>query len=186
MQLTRQQISESAARTAKTHAETSLVGTPTATERKALQEQQQAKNTSAQAARETLEQARALQQMVTSRKGTSVLGGSRVFTLGVETPGTSRATFGASFRQLKDSLAATNLDRLKGAMSDKDIEFLRNIGTKLDLSLPESAFYSELEKIVTRMDEKLTNVTLSDDERSIIYDTPTPSSADPSLYFNNQ
>lgn len=61
--------------------------------------------------------------------------------------GTDRATYEAKFSQLKDTLASSNLDKLKGAMSDKDIEFLRNIGTALKLEMPESAFDAELKKV---------------------------------------
>lgn len=61
--------------------------------------------------------------------------------------GTDRATYEAKFNQLKDTLASANLDKLKGAMSDKDIMFLRNIGTALTLDMPESAFDAELKKV---------------------------------------
>lgn len=61
--------------------------------------------------------------------------------------GSDRATYEAKFSQLKDTLASSNLDKLKGAMSDKDIEFLRNIGTALKLEMPESAFDAELKKV---------------------------------------
>lgn len=65
--------------------------------------------------------------------------------------GTDRANYEAKVAQLKDTLASANLDKLKGAMSDKDIEFLRNIGTALKPSMSETAFDSELNKIKTTM-----------------------------------
>ena len=65
--------------------------------------------------------------------------------------GSDRANYEAKFKQLKDTLAASNLDKLKGAMSDKDIEFLRNIGTALNESMSESAFDAELNKVQKTM-----------------------------------
>lgn len=65
--------------------------------------------------------------------------------------GSDRANYEAKFKQLKDTLAASNLDKLKGAMSDKDIEFLRNIGTALNESMSESAFDAELNKVQNTM-----------------------------------
>lgn len=69
--------------------------------------------------------------------------------------GTEAANYAATFNTLKDTLALNNIDKLKGAMSDKDIEFLRNTATKLSLSQSEKAFETELEKIDTRMNEIL-------------------------------
>lgn len=65
--------------------------------------------------------------------------------------GSDRANYEAKVAQLKDTLASANLDKLKGAMSDKDIEFLRNIGTALKLEMSEDAFDAELEKIKKTM-----------------------------------
>lgn len=70
-------------------------------------------------------------------------------------PGTKRADFEAKFKQLKDSLAMSNLDKLKGSMSDKDIEFLRNVGTSLSLDMSETTFDSELKKVTNLLQEKL-------------------------------
>jgi len=77
--------------------------------------------------------------------------GSLPFAEGTAIAGTDRATYEAKFKQLKDTLASANLDKLKGAMSDKDIEFLRNIGTALSLDMPESAFDEELKKVQNTM-----------------------------------
>lgn len=70
-------------------------------------------------------------------------------------PGTKRADFEAKFNQLKDSLAMSNLDKLKGVMSDKDIQFLRNVGTSLSLDMSETTFDSELKKVTNLLQEKL-------------------------------
>jgi len=40
-----------------------------------------------------------------------------------------------------------NLDKIKGAMSDKDIEFLRNTATYLSTELSESEFEKTLNEI---------------------------------------
>lgn len=69
--------------------------------------------------------------------------------------GTPAANYEATFNQLKDALAFENIDKLKGAMSDKDIAFLRNIGTKLSLGMTEKAFNEELVKLDTKMNEVL-------------------------------
>jgi len=84
-----------------------------------------------------------------SGKSASVGFGIGKSLLRVEEPiaGTSRANYTATFNQLKDSLASANLDKLKGAMSDKDIEFLRNVATSLNLNMSEKAFDAELKKI---------------------------------------
>lgn len=77
--------------------------------------------------------------------------GSLPFVEGTAIAGTDRATYESKFKQLKDTLASANLDKLKGAMSDKDIEFLRNTGTALSLDMPESAFDAELKKVQNTM-----------------------------------
>lgn len=66
--------------------------------------------------------------------------------------GTKAADYTTGVNQLKDMLALPNLEKLKGAMSDKDIQFLRNIGTRLDTSMSEKAFTKELENIKTTME----------------------------------
>lgn len=77
--------------------------------------------------------------------------GSIPFVEGTAIAGTERANYEAKFKQLKDTLASANLDKLKGAMSDKDIEFLRNIGTALSLDMSEESFDKELEKVAQTM-----------------------------------
>lgn len=62
-------------------------------------------------------------------------------------PGTERVTFEKKFAQLQDSLAMSNLEKLKGPMSDKDIAFLRNTATSLSLDMPEEDFDKELKKV---------------------------------------
>ena len=88
---------------------------------------------------------------LSGKKGAVGAGIGKFF--GVETgfSGTDRANYEAKFNQLKDTLASANLDKLKGAMSDKDIQFLRNIGTALNLSMSEEAFDTELDKIANVM-----------------------------------
>ena len=62
-------------------------------------------------------------------------------------PGSDARTTAGKISQLQDSLAAVNLDKLKGAMSDKDIAFLRNIASNLDRGQDEKSFAAELTKI---------------------------------------
>ena len=63
-------------------------------------------------------------------------------------PGSDKADFEALFQTLVDKLASANLDKIKGAMSDKDIEFLRNIeknGLSYDSS--EEQFKKQLKSL---------------------------------------
>lgn len=69
--------------------------------------------------------------------------------------GTSRADFEAKFNQLKDSLSLTNIDKLKGSMSDKDLVFLRNTASALSLDMSEDAFNKELQKIKDTTQNKI-------------------------------
>ena len=63
-------------------------------------------------------------------------------------PGSDKSDFEALFQTLVDKLASANLDKIKGAMSDKDIEFLRNIeknGLSYDSS--EEQFKKQLKSL---------------------------------------
>lgn len=73
-------------------------------------------------------------------------------------PGSKSRTVAGKIEQLSNSLAAANLDKLKGAMSDKDIAFLKNIAANLDRMQDEDAFMRELARIeqtMQRADERL-------------------------------
>lgn len=72
-------------------------------------------------------------------------------------PGTTGKDFEVTVDQLKNALALPNLGQLKGAMSDKDIMFLKNIATKLDTSMSEPEFKKELTKLQDKFTEVLTN-----------------------------
>ena len=61
--------------------------------------------------------------------------------------GTPAADFIAKFNLLKDTLAMENLNQLKGALSDKDLEFLRNTATSLNLSNSEATFKQTLQAL---------------------------------------
>lgn len=90
-------------------------------------------------------------------------------------PGTEAYYFAQRFNQLRDLLAMGNIDKLKGAMSDKDIEFLRNSATSLKLGLKSDAFKSELDKLQF----KLNNPTSSIDEMTTTGDDPLNINNDP-------
>ena len=70
-------------------------------------------------------------------------------------PGTDAYDYTVSVEQLKNALALPNLEKLKGAMSDKDIVFLKNIATKLDTGMSENAFDAELTKLEEKFGEIL-------------------------------
>lgn len=73
-------------------------------------------------------------------------------------PGTQSFALKANLDSLIDLLAMENLDRLKGPMSDKDIQFLRNTATKLKLGLPTGEFKKELSSIKNTLNKVQTNV----------------------------
>lgn len=62
-------------------------------------------------------------------------------------PWTAAADFVAKFNSFRDNLALANIDKLKGAMSDKDLEFLRNTATALNLSMSEDEFKRNLKAL---------------------------------------
>lgn len=62
-------------------------------------------------------------------------------------PGSKSRAMAGKIEQLQNTLAAANLDKLKGAMSDKDIMFLKNIASNLDPYQDEASFKEQLEKI---------------------------------------
>lgn len=66
--------------------------------------------------------------------------------------GTERKDFEAKFASFRDNLALSNIDKLKGAMSDKDIEFLRNTASSLNLDMSEAEFIKQLNAIKTKYD----------------------------------
>lgn len=61
--------------------------------------------------------------------------------------GTDAANFEARFNKFKDTLALPALDKLKGAMSDKDIQFLRNTATALSIDMSEKEFIKTLDQL---------------------------------------
>jgi len=67
-------------------------------------------------------------------------------------PGTETRTVAGKIGQLVDKLASANLDQLKGAMSDKDIAFLRNINSNLDRFQDEDQAIAEIKRIGRAME----------------------------------
>lgn len=62
-------------------------------------------------------------------------------------PGTDARTATGKIERLVNILASANLDQLKGAMTDKDIQFLRNINANMDRFQSEDAAIAELKRI---------------------------------------
>lgn len=62
-------------------------------------------------------------------------------------PGTQSRSMAGKIEQLQNALAAENLDRLKGAMSDKDIQFIKNISANLDRYQDEDKLVAELKRV---------------------------------------
>jgi hypothetical protein len=70
--------------------------------------------------------------------------GASSFVAGI--PGTEAKSMAGKVDQLISSLAAENLDKLKGPMSDRDIIFLKQIASNLERSQDEDLFIEELDK----------------------------------------
>jgi hypothetical protein len=62
-------------------------------------------------------------------------------------PGTKTRSMAGKIEQLQNMMTAENLGLLKGAMSDKDVAFLRNISTNLDRYQDEDSFLSEMKRV---------------------------------------
>ena len=62
-------------------------------------------------------------------------------------PGTKARTVAGQLEQLSNTLAAANLDKLKGAISDKDIAFLKSIEANLDRYQNEDAAIREIKRV---------------------------------------
>ena len=66
-------------------------------------------------------------------------------------PGTKTRSMAGKIEQLQNMMTAENLGLLKGAMSDNDIKFLRNISTNLDRYQDEDSFLSEMKRVGTNL-----------------------------------
>jgi hypothetical protein len=64
--------------------------------------------------------------------------------------GTDAANAQALFDSLKSVMTLENLGLLKGALSDKDIAFLKSAGSALNTSMPDPDFLRELESIIAK------------------------------------
>lgn len=62
-------------------------------------------------------------------------------------PGSKAKSMAGKIEQLQNAIAAVNLDKLKGALSDKDILFLKSVGANLNRYQNEDEFISELHRI---------------------------------------
>jgi hypothetical protein len=78
--------------------------------------------------------------------------------------GTEARAFDSKVSQLKNALALPNLSSLKGATSDKDILFLKNIATSLSVGTDEKTFKEELVNVENslRNIESKYGITISD------------------------
>lgn len=67
--------------------------------------------------------------------------------------------FKSKVDNLVASLTVDNLALLKGPMSDKDIEFVKQLSSGINMKMSESAARDRLEKIKTRLNEKINNAS---------------------------
>lgn len=70
-------------------------------------------------------------------------------------PWTKAANFAAKFNSLRDLITLPNLDKLKGAMSDKDIAFLKSAATSLSLDMSEAEFDKTLKAVKDKYETML-------------------------------
>lgn len=75
-------------------------------------------------------------------------------TVSMTLPGTEGRTYVTKIEQLSNMMALPNLDKLKGAMSDKDVAFLKNISANLNRDQKESDFLKELGRLQKFMKDK--------------------------------
>lgn len=69
--------------------------------------------------------------------------------------GTDAANFEAKFNKLTNMLTLPNLDKLKGAMSDKDIAFLKSASSALSLNMSEAEFDTTLKQVKEKFQNML-------------------------------
>lgn len=69
--------------------------------------------------------------------------------------GTPAANFEAKFNRLTNMLTLPNLDKLKGAMSDKDIAFLKSASSALNLNMSEKEFDQTLKDVKEKFQNML-------------------------------
>lgn len=62
-------------------------------------------------------------------------------------PGTENKAMALKIERLQNALTMNNLDKLKGAVSDKDIAFLKSASTTLDRAQDEKEFRRELDRV---------------------------------------
>ena len=88
----------------------------------------------------------------------------------------SRTSFETRVDTLKNNLTLDNLKLLKGPMSDKDIYFLKSIGSSLNTGMSEVEFNKELEKVQTKLNTAITNTTTGS---NVVFGIPRSSSGAP-------
>ena len=74
-------------------------------------------------------------------------------------------SFKAKVDNLVASLAIDNLGLLKGPMSDKDIEFIKQMSSGLEIGMDEKSAKERLEKIKTRLEEKIKTASGTSDSQ---------------------
>lgn len=127
----------------------------TATEKKEAAAQLQQNRNAIEVKSSAASLARDLLSKVQSGKGTQIVGKSRLLTMGYAVDGSDAATLESLHNTLRDTLALSNIDKLKGSMSDKDVEFLRNTATNLNLKLSEDEYIRTLKQIVSKLDSQI-------------------------------
>lgn len=70
-------------------------------------------------------------------------------------PGGDAYDFETSFERFESMLTVDNLDKMSGVLTDKDIQILKSAAAGLKLGMSEDAFESELNRVISKMNEKL-------------------------------
>jgi hypothetical protein len=111
------------------------------------------KPTTTELGKEALSLANDLSKMLEDKKGTSIVGGSRVLTLGKAIPGTDAADFKNLFDSIKSKLSLEGTKYLKGQgqVSDAERKLLAEAVSELNLAQSEEAFKASLKKIINKL-----------------------------------
>lgn len=107
-----------------------------------------------------------------------------MLTFGKVIPGTDRADFVKKFESFRDNLVLPNLGQLKWPMSDKDIQFLKNTATSLDLDMSEEVFKETLQELRVKYEEILKK--WNSNQYSWASIMPKPGTATQDFLLNNR
>lgn len=93
--------------------------------------------------------------------------------------GSDAASYQAKFNTFKDTQVLPNLGKLKWPMSDKDIQFLRNTATSLNLDMSEKEYDAKLKEMKAKLEEKLWITWTTQQNNNTSTQQPNTTQSDP-------